>query len=72
MAQELNIPMPPSLDLSDGYSVRVTCIDSTGAVVTGTKIGTTTITADFLNAGDTSGGGGLGFGNWFLVPGPDA
>ena len=71
MAQPLDVNMPESLDIGEGYSLRVTAIDpTTGALVPGVNITTTVLTAD--RAGDLGSGGGGGLGDWLLVPGPGA
>lgn len=71
MAAPVQAAMPSSLDLTNGYTVRVTALDpSTGALVAGVKIQTVVLTADNLGGGGVGGGGGGGA--WFLVPGPGA
>lgn len=70
MAAKLDVPMPPDLDLPDGWTVRVTAVDLTGALVTGVNVSQMAIIADApLGAGA---GGGLEVGPFMLVPGPNA
>ena len=71
MAQELNIGMPEALNVDDGYTIRVTAVDSSGAVVSGVKVATVTLTGDLSGTPPPDGGGGTS-GDWFLVPGPGA
>jgi hypothetical protein len=70
MPQEINIAMPADLDLGALYTIRVTGVDATGAVVAGLKVNTTVLTVDFVNAATPGDVGQLVQGDWFLVPGP--
>lgn len=65
--------MPSSLDVQATYTVRAAALDpTTGAAVSGVKVGRVVITAELLVPPDTGGGGGNLGGGWFLVPGPAA
>ena len=73
MAQEVNVGLPQDLDLQQGYTLRVTALDSNGAPVAGVKVSTVVITADDGSVASSSGGGGtVAVGEWFLVPGQGA
>lgn len=70
MAQPLELPLPADLDLDDTFQIRVTAIDATtGAVVTGVKVGAVTLIVDNLTGGDLTSGS---FGPFLLVPGQQA
>ena len=70
MAQSLELPLPPNLDLDDTYQIRVTAIDpTTGAVVSGVNVGAVTLMVDNLSGGSLASGT---FGPFMLVPGPAA
>lgn len=69
MANKVDAGMPQSLDLTAGYTLRVTAVDSSGALVANVKVGDVVITADQVVGMPAS--GNLG-GQWFLVPGPAA
>lgn len=70
MSEPLLAPMPQSLDLQPNYTLRVVALDpTTGSAVTGVTIGTVVITADNIAGVE---GGGVVYGDWFLVPGPGA
>ena len=70
MAAEDTVGMPQDLDIESGYTLRVTALDSTGAVVAGAKVGTVVFTANAVNVVTDS--SGQIYGQWFLVPGPNA
>lgn len=71
MSAPLLAPMPESLDVQAGYTIRVTALDpTTGALVSGVKVTTVVLTADQVQ--NFSGGGGGPAGEWLLVPGPGA
>ena len=71
MSEPLDIGMPPSLDIQEGYTLRVTALDpTTGALVSGVTVTTVVLTAD--RVANFSGGGGGPAGDWLLVPGPGA
>lgn len=64
-------PMPESLDVAPGYTIRVTAIDpTTGALVAGVSINTVVITAEQGSSNVGTGGGPAG--DWQLIPGPNA
>jgi hypothetical protein len=70
MAQPLELPLPADLDLDDTFQIRVTAIDATtGAVVSGVKVGAVTLIVDNLTGGDLTSGS---FGPFLLVPGQQA
>lgn len=69
MAQKLDVPMPQDLDLTSGWSIRVTAVDTTGAVVSGVKVSNMAIIADAPLGSDP---GTLAVGPFMLVPGPEA
>ena len=72
MAKSLNIGMPDSLDLPDGYIVQWAAIDpTTGADVAGVKVSNVSIFGTMLGTG-TGGNGGAPVGPYMLVPGPGA
>ncbi len=62
--------MPPDLDVSDGYTVRLTATDpTTGAVVSGVTV--SNFAMQVLLLGGTA-AGNLAVGPFMLVPGPGA
>lgn len=68
MAQKVVVGMPQDLDLPDGWTFRITALDTTGAVVSGVKVSNLDIIADApLGNVDT-----LAYGPFMLVLGPDA
>lgn len=68
MAQKLDVGMPQDLDLTAGWTLRVTAVDSTGALVNGVNVSNMSIIADApLGAVDQ-----LAVGPFMLVPGPNA
>jgi hypothetical protein len=70
MAEAYDAPMPPALDLGDGYTLRLTAIDPTsGNTVSGITVANMVLFSDLL--GDTA-PGDLAFGPFALVPGPGA
>ena len=70
MAQPLTAPMPPDLDLPDGYVVEWAAINpTTGANVAGVVVSGVSIFGTVLGAGF---GGELNTGPFMLVPGPNA
>lgn len=67
MPQPFDLPLPPNLYLSGGYTVRVTAIDPTsGAVVSGVNVSDVTLQVEQIAGGD------LASGPFMLVPGPSA
>ena len=68
MAQKLDVSMPQDLDLTAGWTLRVTALDSSGALVSGTKVSDMAIIADAPLGADES----LAVGPFMLVPGPNA
>jgi hypothetical protein len=69
VAEKLDISMPPDVDLTQGFTLRVTAVDASGALVAGVKVGTVVITANVLGTGSLESGT---FGPFMLVPGPGA
>ena len=68
MAQKVDVSMPQDLDLTGGWTIRVTAVDSSGAAVTTVKASNIAIVADApLGASDQ-----LSVGPFMLVPGPNA
>lgn len=70
MAQKIAVQMPQDLDLVAGWTIRVTAVDSTGAVVSAVKVSNLAIIADQAvpqTAGETA-----QLGPFMLVPGPGA
>jgi hypothetical protein len=63
-------PLPPDLDLPDGYVIRWSAIDSTGAAVTGVVVSGVSVYGSTLGSGFGSGSGPVG--PFMLVPGPNA
>ena len=71
MPAPTDVPMPGALDITEGYTLRVTAIDpTTGALVSGVNITKVVITA--TPADGSGGGGSTDIGQWFLVPGINA
>lgn len=69
MAPKLQASMPIDLDLPDGWTVRVTALDSAGAVVAAVKVSDMAIIADAPLGTVPS---QLEVGPFMLVPGPGA
>lgn len=70
MAKALDAPMPPDLDLPDGYVVRWAAIDpNTGAAVAGVVVKNVSIFGTLLGGATT---GTTDLGPLMLVPGPGA
>lgn len=69
MAEKIDVSMPQDLDLTGGWTVRVTAVDSSGATVSGVNVSNMAIIADAPLGADTS---GLEVGPFMLVPGPGA
>lgn len=68
MSEKIDVAMPPLLDLSAGWTIRVTAVDGTGATVTAVNVSDMGIIADApLGATDS-----LAVGPFMLVPGPGA
>lgn len=61
--------MPQDLDLTAGWTVRVTAVDSSGALVSGVNVSGMGIIADAPLGADT---GSLEIGPFMLVPGPNS
>lgn len=72
MAQKLNVSMPQDLDLTGGWSVRITAVDASGNAVSGVNVSDMAIIADTPNPATSGDLGGNGFtvGPYMLVPGP--
>lgn len=68
MATKLDVSMPQDLDLTAGWSIRVTAVDSSGAVVSGVNVSNMRIVAD-APLGNTS---ALAVGPFQIVPGPNS
>jgi hypothetical protein len=65
MSKPLTVSLPPDLDLSAGYTIRVTALDAnTGAEVAGV------IVSDIAFEVDSHGSSALDFGPFLLVTGP--
>jgi hypothetical protein len=65
MAKPLTVALPPNLELSDGYVIRVTALDAaTGNEVAGVKV------SDIAFEIENRGAGSLDFGSFLLVAGP--
>jgi len=63
-------PLPPELDLPDGYQVVFAALDpTTGNAVSGVVVGDVSIFGTILGTGV---GGGLALGPFMFVPGPAA
>lgn len=70
MPQPLTAGMPPTLDLGDGYTLRITALDpTTGSQVAGVTVSNLAMEVVNVSGGDTS---QLAFGDFQLVPGPGA
>lgn len=69
MAPKLDVSMPQDLDLTGGWTVQVTAVDSTGATVAGVNVSNMAIIADAPLGADLS---GLAVGPFMLVPGPNS
>lgn len=68
MSQKLDVNMPQDLDLTAGWTVRVTAVDASGVLVAGVNVSNMSIIADApLGASDV-----LSVGPFMLVPGPGA
>ena len=70
MSQKLDVSMPQDLDLPDGWTIRVTAVDTGGNLVSGVNVSQMSIIADAPLGANT--GGGLEVGPFMLVPGPGA
>ena len=69
MAQALDIPMPPNLDIGPSCTLRVTALDpTTGALVSGVTVNTVVLSVALVSGTSD----GLVTGDWFLMPGPEA
>lgn len=68
MSQKLDVSMPQDLDITAGWTVRVTAVDVNGAVVSGVTVSDMGIVAD-APLGNV---GQLEVGPFMLVPGPGA
>lgn len=66
MAQKIDVAMPQDLDLTAGWTVRVTAVDSTGALVSGVNVSNMAMIADAPLGNVTT----LEVGPFMLVPGP--
>lgn len=53
MAEALKAPLPPGMDLPDGYTVEWAAIDATGADVSGVVVSGVSIFGTALGLGDT-------------------
>ena len=71
MAEEVNVGLPQNLDVDSKYTIRVTALDASGAVVAGVKVDKVVITGD-LSGSPLIDDGGFVSGDWQLVPGPGA
>lgn len=70
MSAPVIAPIPPDLDLPDGYIVQWAAIDpATGADVAGVVVTNVSMFGTLLDAGA---GGGVTVGPFMLVPGPGA
>lgn len=70
MPQTDNAAMPEGIELTGGYTIRVTALNpTTGAVVSGVTVSNLAMMIDDLTGGA---GGGLDYGPFLLVPGPGA
>lgn len=69
MAQKINVNMPQDLDLVGGWTVRVTAVDASGALVSNVNVSNMAIIADAPLGADA---GTLDVGPFMLVPGPGA
>lgn len=68
MAQKLDVNLPPDLDLDGGWTLRVTAVDSSGALVPNVNVTNMAIVAD---SPTSSTGQELQAGPFMLVPGPE-
>lgn len=69
MAQKIDVNMPQDLDLTAGWSIRVTALDASGNLVSNVNVSNMAIVADAplgTNAGN------LAVGPFMLVPGPNS
>ena len=69
MAAKVNINMPEDLDLSAGWTLRCTAVDTAGALVANVKVSNMSIICD---SPTSSTGVELQVGPFMLVPGPNA
>lgn len=70
MAKPIKTPLPPDLDLPDGYTVTWAAIDPTdGSDVSGVVVSDVSIFGTALGAGS---GQGFAAGPYMLVPGQNA
>lgn len=68
MPQPTIAPMPPNIELYDGFTMRLTALDpTTGAVVTGVTISAATYEVAQVEGEATE----LEFGPFMLVAGPE-
>lgn len=66
MSKPLTVSLPPDLDLSAGYTIRVTALDAdTGAEVAGVTV------SEIAFEVDSHGASSLNFGPFLLVTGPE-
>ena len=71
MAVPLDAPLPPSLDLGPGYTLRVTALSTAdGSVVSGVTVNNFGVLAS--DAGGTIDTTQLESGPYFLLPGPES
>jgi hypothetical protein len=71
MAVPQDAPLPPSLDLGPGWTLRVTALSTAdGSVVSGVNVSNFGVTVG--DAGGTIDTGALAVGPYMLVPGPNA
>ena len=61
--------MPQDMDLTGGWTIRCTAVDSSGALVSGVNVSNMAILADAPLGQDV---GTLEVGPFMLVPGPNA
>lgn len=69
MAEKIDVSMPQDLDLTGGWTLRVTAVDSSGATVSGVNVSNMAIIADAPLGSDVT---QLEVGPFMLVPGPNA
>lgn len=69
MAQKIDVSMPQDLDLTAGWTIRVTAVDSSGNLVPNVNVSNMAIVADAPLGADQ---GSLSVGPFMLVPGPGA
>ena len=67
MASKVDVNMPVDMDLDGGWSIRVTAVDTNGALVAGVNVSNMAILAD---SPTSSTGQELAVGPFMLVPGP--